>query len=109
MYQNLGLMRQKKQLPGYYRSNINPIIQCGILVFGSCSFCCLMHIPVLQKKILKKFIYLWKTDESSNIFHKNKFFHVYEFHIYELLQFFFMSIANSHGIENHYCLIVYLI
>ena len=41
----------RKQLIDYYRSNVNPIIQYGILVYGCCSYSSLLPIYNLQKKI----------------------------------------------------------
>ena len=43
----------RKQLIDYYRSNVNPIVQNGILVYGCCSYSSLLPIYILQKKILK--------------------------------------------------------
>ena len=34
----------RKQLIDYYRSNVNPIIQYGILVYGCCSYSSLLPI-----------------------------------------------------------------
>ena len=39
----------KHQLIAYYRSNINPIIQYGILVYGCCSYTSLEHIRFAEK------------------------------------------------------------
>ena len=45
----------RKQLIDYYRSNVNPIIQYGILVYGCCSYSSLLPIYILQKKISNSF------------------------------------------------------
>ena len=42
----------RKQLIDYYRSNVNPIIQYGILVYGCCSYSSLLPIYILQKKFI---------------------------------------------------------
>ena len=85
----------KHQLIAYYRSNINPIIQHGILVYGCCSYTSLEPIYVLQKKILK-FMYFRKSRDSCNIFFENNILTVYELHIYELLKFVLKSIIGAH-------------
>ena len=41
----------RKQLIDYYRSNVNPIIQYSILVYGCCTYSSLLPIYNLQKKI----------------------------------------------------------
>ena len=43
----------KWELMNYYKTNVVPIIQYGILVFGCCSYKALEPIFILQKKSLK--------------------------------------------------------
>ena len=62
----------KHQLLAYYRSNINPIIQYGVLVYGCCSYTSLEPIYVLQKKILK-FMYFRKSRDAMIYFLKTTF------------------------------------
>ena len=65
----------------YYKSNVNPIIQYGVIVYGCCSFSSLQPILRLQKKILK-FIYFRKNySNSDDNFVRNKLLTVYEFQI----------------------------
>ena len=86
----------RKQLIDNYQSNVNPIIQYGILVYGCCSYSSLLPIYILQKKILK-FIYFRKRSDSSwDIFISNKLLTVFEFHVYELLKFVLKSLKKTH-------------
>ena len=41
------------QLISYYSSNVIPIIQYGVLVYGCCSYSSLLPLFMLQKKVLK--------------------------------------------------------
>ena len=98
----------RKQLIDYYRSNVNPIVQYGILVYGCCSYSSLLPILILQKKILK-FLYFRKlsdscrdifmklSDSCRDIFISNKLLTVFEFHIYELLKFVLKSLKKMHS------------
>ena len=43
----------KFELMNYYKTNVVPIIQYGILVFGCCSYKAQEPIFIMQKKILK--------------------------------------------------------
>ena len=81
----------------YYKSNVNPIIQYGIIVYGCCSFSSLQPILRLQKKILKFTYFRKKYSNSEDIFVRNKLLTVYEFHIYELLKFVLRSVNNLHS------------
>ena len=90
----------RKQLIDYYRSNVNPIIQYGILVYGCCSYSSLLPIYILQKKILKIIYFRKRSVSSRDIFISNKLLTVFEFHIYELLKFVLKSLKNMHS-ENY--------
>ena len=90
-------MYPRKQLIDYYRSNINPIIQYGILVYGGCSYQSLLPIYILQKKILKFIYFRKRSDSSRDIFISNKLLTVFEFHIYELLKFVLKSLKKMHS------------
>ena len=65
----------------YYKSNIEPIIQYGILVYGCCKYTSLLPILMMQKKILK-FIYFRKRhDSSDDLFIQNGILTVFELHL----------------------------
>ena len=81
----------------YYKSNVQPIIQYGILVYGCCSFSSLKPILTLQKKILKFIYFRKKDDHSEDIFLENSILTVYELHIYELIKFVLKSIHKLHA------------
>ena len=86
----------KNQLLAYYRSNINPIIQYGVLVYGCCSYTSLVPIYVMQKKILKFMFFRKSRDSCNDIFFENNILTVYELHLYELLKFVLKSIIGAH-------------
>ena len=85
------------QLLEYYRSNVVPILQYGILVYGCCSFSVLNPIFILQKKILKFIYFRKRQDHCENIFEKNKLLTVFEYHVYELLKFVLKSVNQLHS------------
>ena len=87
---------QKHQLIAYYGSNINPIIQYGIPVYGCCSYTSLEPIYVLQKKLSKLMYFRKSRDSCNDIFFENNILAVYELHIYELLKFVLKSIIGAH-------------
>ena len=89
------------QLISYYSSNVIPIFQYGVLVYGCCSYSSLLPLFMLQKKVLKFISFRRKSDSCSDLFLKHGFLSVYELHIYELLKFVLKSICNFHS-EN-YC------
>ena len=88
-----------KLLLRYYRSNINPVLQYGVLIYGCCSYSSLTPLFLLQKKILKFIYFRKRTDSSEDIFADNKILSVYELHIYELIKFVLNSINNFHSDE----------
>ena len=55
----------RAQLVNYYRTNVVPIVQYGLLVYGCCSYKSLEPLYILQKKILK-FIYFRKRRENCD-------------------------------------------
>ena len=90
----------------YYKSNINPIVQYGILVYGCSKMSNLEKIHRLQKKILKFIYFRRRLDHSEDIFVKHKILTVYELHIYELLKFVLRSIHGLHSenfLNNMFC------
>ena len=67
----------RKQL-SCYKSNIEPMIQYGVLVFGCCKYTSLLPILMMPKKILK-FIYFRKgQDSSDDLFVQNGILTVFE-------------------------------
>ena len=90
----------KRELHNYYKTNVVPIIQYGILVFGCCSYKALEPIFIMQKKILKLIYFRKRRDSCDDIFLKNECLTVYELHIYELLKFVLRSIFKVHSIDS---------
>ena len=90
----------KWELMNYYKTNVVPIIQYGILVFGCCSYKALEPIFIMQKKILKLIYFRKRRDSCDDIFLKNECLTVYELHIYELLKFVLRSIFKVHSIDS---------
>ena len=84
----------RAQLINYYRSNIEPIIQYGVLVYGCANMRNLMPILISQKKILKFIHFRCRCDD---IFLKNNLLIVFELHIYELLKFVLKSVKRMHS------------
>ena len=70
------------QLINYYRSNVSPIIQYGILVYRCCSYSRLNPIFSLQKKILKFVHFRNRRDHCNDIFFSKEILTVYELHLY---------------------------
>ena len=89
----------KFELMNYYKTNVVPIIQYGILVFGCCSYKAQEPIFIMQK-ILKLIYFRKRSDSCDDIFLKNECLTVYELHIYELLKFVLRSIFKIHSIDS---------
>ena len=85
------------QLLEYYRSNVVPIIQYGILIYGCCSRSSLECLFLLQKKIIKFMFFRKKMYSCNDIFLKYNFLSVFELHVYELLKFVLRSINSFHS------------
>ena len=81
----------------YYKSNIQPIIQYGILVYGCCSKTSLQSIYQMQKKILKFIYFRKRRDHSEDLFESNQILTVFELHLYELLKFALKTIHSLHS------------
>ena len=60
---NLRHYASRSNLLNYYNTNVNSIIQYGILVYGCCSYSSLLPIFRLQKKILNVIHFRKKTGE----------------------------------------------
>ena len=90
----------KFELMNYYKTNVVPIIEYGILVFGCCSYKAQEPIFIMQKKILKLIYFRKRSDSCDDIFLKNECLTVYKLHIYELLKFVLRSIFKIHPIDS---------
>ena len=86
----------RRELLNYYSSNIKPIIQYGLLVYGCCSYSSLEPLFILQKKILKFIFFRGRRDTCQDIFNDYKILTVFELHIYELLKFVLRSLIGAH-------------
>ena len=86
----------RSNLIEYYKTNVNSIIQYGVLIFGCTSYSMLEPIFRLQKKILKLIYFRKFSDSSSDLFVKHKILNVYQLHIYELLKFVLKSLCKLH-------------
>ena len=87
----------RSQMIEYYSSNVVPILQYGILIYGCCSYSQLEQLNVLQKKILKFIFFRKRRDRSNDIFEKYSLLTVYEYHLYELLKFVLKSVIGVHN------------
>ena len=85
----------RNQLLEYYRSNVVPIIQYGILIYRCCSYSSLECLFSLQKKILNFICFRKRSDSSLDIFLENKFLSVFEIHVHELLKFVLRAVITS--------------
>ncbi len=81
----------------YYSSNIKPIIQCGILVYGCVSFSALQAILSQQKKILRRILFLRNRETVTYNFETFGILTVHELYVYELLKFVLRSLNNMHS------------
>ncbi len=86
----------RSKLLNYYKTNIQSILQYGILVYGCTSYSNLLPLFALQKKILKLFHFRKLSDSSSDIFLKHHILNVYQLHIYELVKFVLKSVNDLH-------------
>ena len=87
----------RSQLIRYYSSNVIPIIQYGVLVYGCRGYTSLLPLFMLQKKVLNFISFQRKSDSCSDLFPKHRFLSVYELHIYELLKFVLKSVCSFHS------------
>ena len=83
----------------FYDTNVKPIIQYGILVYGCTSLNALKPIHILQKKILRTIYFMKKDEHVGNLFVQNKILSVYELYIYELLKCVLRSAGKLHSEE----------
>ena len=79
-----------------YRTNVVPIVQFGLLVYGCCSYKSLEPLYILQKKILKFIYFRNRRENCDDIFQSNCLLTIYELHVYELLKFVLRSLIQQH-------------
>ena len=77
----------------YYQSNIKPLIQYGLLVYGCTSFYSLKSIHMIQ--IIRMIYFKRKYDIIPKFFFENKKLRVHELYIYELTNFGSRSLNRS--------------
>ena len=80
----------------YYSSNIKPIIQYGLLVYGCASYRTLEPILKMQKKILRLILILKFRQSVSEYFDILNILTVHELYVYELLKFVLRSLNKLH-------------
>ena len=89
----------RSKLLNYCNTNVNLIIQYGILVYGCGSYSSLFPIFRLKKKILKITHFAKKRDGCNDLFINNTILFVYELLLYELLKFVLKSQNGYHCIK----------
>ena len=87
----------KSVLLQYYSSNIKPIIQYGILVYGCVNYRTLEPLVLWQKKILSLILFLRYTENVVHLFEKYENLTAHELHIYKLLKFVIKSVNKMHN------------
>ena len=86
----------KSVLLQFCSSNIKPIIQYGLLIYGCVSFNALQPLVLLQKNFLRLILFRKSTENVTHFFEKYKVLTAHELHIYELLKFVMKSINKMH-------------
>ena len=86
----------KSVLLQYYSSNIKPVIQHGILVYGYVNYSTLEPLVLLQKKILRLILFIKYSENFAHLFEKYKISTAHELHVYELLKFMIKSVNKLH-------------
>ncbi len=89
----------RKVLLRYYSTNIKPIIQYGILIYGCVRYSNLELILKLQKKIVRLILFLEYRDNVSHLFERNLILSVHELYVYELLKFVIRSLNKMNADE----------
>ena len=80
----------------YYMSNIKPIIQYGLLVYGGTRFSFLNPILNMQRKIVRMICFKRKFDTITKFFSDNKILTVHELYVYDLTRFCLRSLNQEH-------------
>ena len=84
----------KRVLLQFYSSNIKPIIQYGLLIYGCVSVTSLQPLVLLQKNSQAHFV-PEKHRNCNTVFEKYKVLTAHELHIYELLKFVIKSVNTQ--------------
>ena len=90
----------KSILLKFYQSNIKPVIQYGILVYGGTSFSNLNQILILQRKIVRMIYFKNKCDSITEALIDNEILTVHELYIYDLVKSKYTSFV-THCCENN--------
>ena len=69
-----------------FRAYITPILQCGVLIYGSTSKNVLKNLEKLTKRLIKTISYKRNFKSLGSLREENKLFTVKELHIYELFK-----------------------
>ena len=94
---NLRHFVPRQQLIQYYKSNLNAIIQYGVLVYGCTSFSFFTKNTHPSEKKLKFLHCRKRFDHSEDIFVTKRIITLYELHLYEILKLVLRSLNNLHS------------
>ena len=83
----------------YYASNIKPILQYGILVYGCTSYTNLLPLLMIQKKIIRLIYFKRNFETIRDVFFDQGILTIHELHVYELLKFVLRSVSGLHSEE----------
>ena len=83
----------------YYSSNIKPIIQYGLLVYGCVSYRTLEPILKMKKKILRLVLFLKYRQSVSKYFDILYILTVHQLYVYELIKFVLRSFNKLHTVD----------
>ena len=107
IFENLGkqsglVSKLRHCLPGsqlilFYKTNIQPTIQYGVLIYGCWSYTSLLTIVKLQRKIVGLFALKKNFSSVEDDLMMYGSLSVYELYLYELLKFVLKSIINLHS------------
>ena len=83
----------------YYASNIKPILQYGILVYGCTSYTNRLPLLMIQKKIIRLIYFKRNFETIRDVFFDQGILTIHELHVYELLKFVLRSVSGLHSEE----------
>ena len=87
LFYKLRFILSIKQLVLVYKSFVQPVIQYGVLIYGTANKTSLKFIEVKIKQITRSIFRKQSHQSTANEREKNGIFLVKELHIYELLKF----------------------
>ena len=99
LFYKLRFMLSIKQLVLVYKSFVQPVIQYGVLIYGTASKTSLKFIEVKIKQISRIIFRKQSHQSTANEREKYGIFLVKELHIYELLKFLTKTIRREHKNE----------